>query len=457
MPHSSQPFRSRFERAFAHGLALHDSKVQRISALLKNRESRAPLSLKKKAVNHQVPKPLDKRYSDEKIDISDLNEILRIDVEEKTCTAELGVTFVDLVSATLEYGLVPLTVPEQKTITIGGAVAGCSIESMSFMYGGFHDSCLEYEVITAKGEVLACAPGNDKALIFQMMNGTFGTLGIISKLKFRLAAAKSFVKVTNEKYKSIEDCKAAIWRHYKERDFDFMDGLFYSSEEYVLCMGSFVDTAPYAHNYDWTRIYYEMAKNEPEDYLKTTDYFFRYDKGTTHVDVKSRLGRLLLGKFLGSTNVLTAASLFHKLIPPDTIPVVIDVFVPFSKLGEFLAWHEEETHYFPLWCVPYKVVRQYEWISDEYFAAMKEELLIDIAIYSMKTDDSERYYRNLEKKMMELGGLKTLISNNYYTEEEFWKTWNKRNYDEVKRVTDPDNIFRDLYEKTVRAARGLGK
>jgi FAD/FMN-containing dehydrogenase len=450
---TDSPLKSRFE----HADSLHASKILRISASLKNHKGAAPLSLKKKSVNHQVPKPRDKRYSDDKIDISDLNEILEIDAENKTCTAEPGVTFIDLVNATLEYGLVPLTVPEQKTITIGGAVAGCSIESMSFMYGGFHDSCLEYEVISAKGEVLSCAPGKDNELIFQMMNGTFGTLGIISKLKFKLVAAKSFVKVTNEKYGSIEDYKTAIWRHYKDRDYDFMDGLIYSSSECVLCMGSFVDEAPYVHNYDWMRIYYEMAKNDKEDYLKTADYFFRYDKGTTHVDVKSRLGRFLFGKFLGSTNVLMAATLFHKLISAETIPVVIDVFVPFSKLRDFLEWHERETHYFPLWCVPYKVVRPYEWISDDYFTTMREELLIDIAIYSMKTDDNELYYRKLEKKMMELGGLKTLISNNYYTEDEFWRTWNKRNYDAVKRITDPDNIFRDLYEKTVKAALGLGK
>jgi hypothetical protein len=26
--------------------------------------------------------------------------------------------------------------------------------------------------------------------------------------------------------------------------------------------------------------------------------------------------------------------------------------------------------------------------------------------------------------------------------------WNKDSYDEVKRLVDPDNAFRDLYEKT---------
>ena len=39
----------------------------------------------------------------------------------------------------------------------------------------------------------------------------------------------------------------------------------------------------------------------------------------------------------------------------------------------------------------------------------------------MKTENSERYYRNLEKEMMKLADSKTLISNNYYTEEKFGK------------------------------------
>ena len=57
--------------------------------------------------------------------------------------------------------------------------------------------------------------------------------------------------------------------------------------------------------------------------------------------------------------------------------------------------------------------------------------------------------------MLELGALKTLISTNLYSEEEFWRIWNKKNYDRVKQQTDPDNIFRGLYEKTCRASRGL--
>src|SRR3989338_8628363 len=434
----------------------HEQKVYRIAQQLKRRKSTKPVSLKKKAVAHQVPKPQDKRYSDEKIDISDLNEIILIDREKQICIAEPGVTFVDLVKATLKYSLVPIVVPELKTITIGGAVAGCSIESMSYKYGGFHDSCLEYEVITAKGEVLNCTPDNEHKLIFQMVHGTFGTLGIISKLKFRLIPAKKYVKVTYDKYRTLEDYKAAIWKHYEKKDVDFMDGIIHSPNLYVLSLGNFVDHAPYTHSYDWTRVYYKSTRQRKIDYLKTADYFFRYDRGVTNVNPKSFLGRLLFCKFINSSRVLRAAEKFHTLIPSSTIPVTLDVFIPFSKTNNFMHWYQQEVNFFPLWCVPYKAVRHYEWISQNYWNNTKDKLFLDLAIYGLKKKEDKNYYRLLEEGLMKLGGLKTLISTNYYSEPDFWKIWNQKNYATVKRRTDPDNIFRDLYTKMCKTTRGLG-
>ena len=60
----------------------------------------------------------------------------------------------------------------------------------------------------------------------------------------------------------------------------------------------------------------------------------------------------------------------------------------------------------------------------------------------------------IEEKLFELGGMKTLISHNYYAEDEFWRTWNRPNYQRAKAVADPNNVFRDLYTKTCRAAQG---
>lgn len=435
----------------------HEQKVERIVKQLKERTSQAPVSLKKKAVSHEVPKLQDKRYSDEKIDISDLNEILLIDPEKKICLAEPGVTFVDLVRETMKYGLVPIIVPELKTITIGGAVSGCSIESMSFKYGGFHDTCLEYEVITAKGEVLTCTPQNENSLLFQMVHGAFGTLGIISKIKFRLIPAQPFVKVIYEKYETLESYLSAIWRHYENQDVDFMDGIIHSPKEFVLSVANFVKQAPYTHSYDWLRIYYLSTKKRKEDYLKTPDYFFRYDKGVTNVHPKSFIGRLLFGKFINSTTTLRFVEKFRWLIPPQKIPVTVDLFIPFSQVKNFFEWYQKEINHFPLWCVPYRVVHRYEWLSEEFWSQMKDPLVLDLAIYGMPKKEGKNYYKIIEEKLMEIGGIKTLISENYYSESDFWKIWNKKNYDQIKQKVDPNNIFRNLYEKTCRTARGLDK
>ena len=433
----------------------HEQKVERISKQLRERKNTKSLSLKKKAVSHEVPKPNDKRHADEKLDVSDLNEVLHIDAENKVCIAEPGVTFVDLVKATMKHNLVPTVVPELKTITIGGAVAGCSIESMSYKLGGFHDSCLEYEIITAKGDILICTPDNDNSLLFQMAHGTFGTLGIIAKLKFKLIPAKPFVKVAYEKYDNLEDYKAAIWGHYKKKDVDFMDGIIHSPTEYILSVADFVDTAPYTHSYDWMRIYYKSTKERKEDYLKMSDYFFRYDNGVTNVTPKSFFGRLFFGKFLNSGNVLRLVEKFRWLIPASKIPITVDLLIPFSKTSEFMEWYQKEVNHFPLWCVPYKLVRNYEWISPELLSKTNDQLFLDLAIYGMKRKSDKNYYKIIEDKLMEIGGIKTLISGNYYSESDFWKNYNKENYFKVKEKTDPNNIFRDLYVKTCRTMRGL--
>ncbi len=433
----------------------HASKVEHIAAQLRQRTGSSPVSLRKKAVAHQVPKAGDLRRLDDKIDVSALDAILRIDVDNRLCVAEPGVTFVDLVAATLPLGLVPIVVPELKTITIGGAVSGCSIESTSFMYGGFHDNCIEYEVITASGEVLVCRADNEHAMVFQMMHGSFGTLGILSQLTFRLMPAKPFVKIVYEKHGSVSDYLAAIDRHYQARDVVFMDGIIHSTQELVLSLGHFVDEAPYTSNYDWMKIYYQSTKTRSEDYLPTSDYFFRYDRGVTNVRPSSWIGRLLVGWFLNSTQILRIAERWHWLLLQKENPTItLDVFIPFSKIPEFFEWYEREFQFFPLWCVPYHA-RAYEWMGAEIVAKMKDELFVDLAIYGMKQSAGKNHHRLMEEKLRELGGVKTLIAHNYYGEEEFWQLWHKPNYDAAKAVTDPKNIFRDLYTKTCKAAMGV--
>src|ERR1051325_3790898 len=168
----------------------HEEKVAAIAAEVRERVAHGePVHIFKGGVHHFVPLPGDARFRGRPIDVSSLNRILEIDSARQTCTAEPGVTFAELVRATLEHGLLPAVVPELEGITVGGAVAGCSVESMSFVHGGFHDGCIEYELVTGAGEILTVAPDRDP-LLFEMVHGSYGTLAILTRLKFKLVPAK---------------------------------------------------------------------------------------------------------------------------------------------------------------------------------------------------------------------------------------------------------------------------
>jgi hypothetical protein len=62
-----------------------------------------------------------------------------------------------------------------------------------------------------------------------------------------------------------------------------------------------------------------------------------------------------------------------------------------------------------------------------------------------------RGYRNrlIEAKVRELGGLKSLYSDSYYTEDEFWSIFDRDAYRALKARYDRRGALGDLYMKCV--------
>lgn len=435
---------------------IHKNKIKIISKLIEEKYNRdKPIMFAKKSVSHVVPTINRSEQSEKRIDIGSLTEIIEVDTKNKICIAESGVTFSDLVKTTLKSGLIPYVVPELKTITIGGAVSGCSVESMSYKYGGFHDSCLEYEILTSSGEVINCSK-TENSDIFEMIHGSYGTLGLVTKLKFKLYPAKHFIKMNYVKFSEFDKFWEFMTKQCTLEKYTFIDAIIHSKDSLVACMGTMVDEAPYVSSYEKLNIFYKSTSEKNEDYLNIYEYFFRYDSDChwltkTMPLLENKLIRLVFGGiFLGSTKLIKLARLLKPFLKLKFRPdIVIDVFIPSKKFPNFWKWYLKEFDFFPLWIVPYKIPGNfYPWINTDYKKSIQNDFLIDCAIYGKSNNDKKiDYSKLLEEKVFELGGIKTLISQNNYTKKRFNEIYNEELYNKIKKRTDPKNSFGTVFNK----------
>lgn len=435
----------------------HRQKIERIQQQLAEvAEAGESIHIFKGGVSHFVPLPGDTRRQGRAIDVSDLKACISIDPVRRVCIAEPGASFDEILQATLAKGLMPAVVPELKGITLGGAVAGCAIESGSFRYGSFHDTCLEYELLSAQGELITCSPEHEP-LMFGMMHGSYGTLGILTRLSFRLIPARPYVHVSYHHFRSFFDFKEAMLRHCRAGDVDFIDGIIHGPQDCVLCLGQLVEHPPFVSRYDGGEIYYKSSREKLDDYLSTYDYCFRYDADCHWLSrklpvlEKSLVRRLAGSLVLGSTNLIRWEEKLRPILQPGRPDVICDVFLPQRQLGAFWEWYAREFDFYPLWVVPSRLFEAYPWLTSEKWAQFQDEFVVDCAVYGKPENDASKDYSQLlEQRTDALGGIKTLISRNHFSREHFWQIYDRANYAAMRLRLDPAGRFPDLYDKMHR-------
>jgi hypothetical protein len=73
-------------------------------------------------------------------------------------------------------------------------------------------------------------------------------------------------------------------------------------------------------------------------------------------------------------------------------------------------------------------------------------------VKSRVAHSSGHFNRLIERKVTELGGIKSLYSESYYPREEFWAIYGESAYQLLKGKYDPQGRLRDLYDKCVLRA-----
>ena len=138
-------------------------------------------------------------------------------------------TYETLVAATLPHGLMPLVVPQLKTITLGGAVTGLGIESSSFRNGLPHESVLELDILTGAGE-LVTASRTENADLFRAFPNSYGSLGYAVRLRIELEPVQPYVGLRHVQFTDLDELCAAIatinaTRRWINEPVDFLDGV----------------------------------------------------------------------------------------------------------------------------------------------------------------------------------------------------------------------------------------
>jgi len=402
------------------------------------------------------------------LNVRDLNNPLNVDADAGWVDVEGMTTYQDLVDATLPLGVMPTVVPQLKSITVGGAVSGIGIESSSFRYGLPHESVLSMDVLTGDGRVVTATPDNDARDLFFALPNSYGTLGYILKLRIATVDVKPFVKIEHHQYDSIEVFFESMRAACDDADNDFVDATIFDTARMILSIGRFSDSAPYTSDYTWMKMYFRSLRERNEDYLNVEDYLWRWDTDwfwcSKHVYAQTPLVRLLAGRrYLNSITyqkIMRFNNRWGLLAKIDSMraihseSVIQDVDIPIDGAAEFLRFFHEEIGIKPIWACP---IRSPDPSAHfDLYPLNPEGLYVNFGFWDVIRGKQQyaagHFNRKIERKVEQLGGVKSLYSDSYYTESDFWNIYNGSSYEACKDKYDPDRRFRNLYEKCVLSA-----
>jgi FAD/FMN-containing dehydrogenase len=403
----------------------------------------------------------------QRLEVGRFNHVLEVDAAAGWVDVEGMTPYDTLVDATLRHGVMPAVVPQLKSITIGGAAAGVGIEASSFKLGLVHDTLLELEVLLADGSVVLCTPDNEHRDLFFGFPNSYGTLGYALRLRARVVPVKRYVQLTHIRHNDARAC----FRQLEELcrgDADFIDGAVFGPDDLVLTVGRCADQAPFVSDYTYERIYYRSLRERDSDYLTVRDFIWRWDTdwfwcsknlGAQHPLVRRLLGRERLNSRF-YTRVMRWNSRWGVTRGLDRLSgrhresVIQDVDIPIAHATEFLEFLHREIGILPVWLCPihcrqpvgdftlYRIDRSTRYVNFGFWDVVRRR----------QAFPSGHHNRLVEQKVQELGGIKSLYSESYFPEEEFWRVYDGEAYARLKRRYDPQGRFGDLYRKCVLRA-----
>jgi FAD/FMN-containing dehydrogenase len=392
-------------------------------------------------------------------------DVLAVDAAAGTVDAEGMVTYEDLVTACLARGVMPAVVPQLKTITLGGALAGVGIEASSHRHGLVHDTALEIEVLLGDGRIVTCTPDNEHADLFFGFPNSYGTLGYALRVKAKTVPVQPYVHIEHLPFADAERFFAALGERLRAGDADFIDGTVFSPQRMFLTLGRFAPAAPYTSDYTFERIYYRSIAGRREDYLTVRDFIWRWDTDWFWCSKnvlaqnpllrrlaygRKRLGSRTYTKIMRWNSRVGLTKTFERLAGLHSESIIQDVDIPLERAAEFLEFYAREIGLWPQWICPIGPAPHSGAFT---LYPMRAGWYVNFGFWDVKRTREAHprghFNRLVEEKVNALGGIKSLYSESFFPEDEFRRLYGGEAYAALKRKYDPQGAFPGLYEKCV--------
>lgn len=447
-------------------LAQHQRAVEDLQARYRALPVSEPVRLAKRTSNLYRPR---QRNRGSALDVRDFDRVLAVDPLTRTAEVAGMATYDTIAEATLAVGLLPPVVLDCKTITLGGGVAGTGAESSSFRGGLPHDCVREMDILTGDGQVVTATAENEFADLFRGFAHSYGSLGYALRLRIDLEPAAPYVRLRHVRTGSAQEWVTTLRTIVTDREFDgtpvdFVDGVYFASDAVHLILGDFVDSAPYASDYHTgNQIYYRSIRSRTEDYLRTTDYLWRWD---TDLYWTSRLfgleqpilRRLWPQRYRNAETQRRVQMWFRsggfadralETVGRPVEWVLQDADLPVEAVPEFLQFFDREIGISPVWLCPMALRN-----PADLYPITPGRLFVSVGFWwplrRPPGQSPDHYNRLIERTITELGGHKPLYSTAHYTEAEFWAQYGGDTYRTLKAAYDPAGRFPDLYDKCVK-------
>lgn len=398
------------------------------------------------------------------LDVRAFNHVLAVDAASGWVEAEGMTTYENLVTHALAAGVMPAVVPQLKTITLGGAAAGVGIEASSFRYGLVHESLLELEILTGEGRVLVCRPDNEHRDLFYGIPNSYGTLGYALRLRARAVPVKPFVELIHRRYTHPQPFFEALAQSCAGGA-DFIDGVAFGPGELYLNVCRFVDMVPYASDYSFERIYYRSIRDRELDYLRVRDFIWRWDTDwfwcsknlgaqipwIRRLYGRGRLGSRTYQRIMRWNSRWGLTRAVDRLRGGHAESVIQDVDIPIGNAAQFLEFFQREIAITPVWLCP--IVGTADAGKFPLYPLRPGQLYVNFGFWDVVRQPQRfapgHFNRLIESKVSELGGIKSLYSDSYYSREAFAEIYGGVAYRALKARYDPHSVFPDLYDKCV--------